>query len=99
MSHCKNIFRLKYEDWGDFLGFYSKSKEMIHKLKKGNLVAVVDDIFLNAYFAILIEAPGPRSEVSIFLKDPTKTYRETLEFIYADYMSQTTGEYIQRVPG
>ena len=46
MSYWKTLFGLKCESRDDFLAFYSNDKGFIHKLKKGNSVAITDDIFL-----------------------------------------------------
>ena len=98
MSHWKPLFRLKCEDYGVFFTFYSKLKEIIHELKKGNSVAATDNIFLKAYFSMVIEAPELQSEVRNFLKGPTKTYSEILESIHDDCRAQTTGKDMKEVP-
>ena len=49
MSHWKVLFGLKCESRNDFLAFYSKANGILHKLKKGNSVAVTDNVFLQAY--------------------------------------------------
>jgi hypothetical protein len=74
------------------LTFNSKSKGIIHRLKKTNLITVTDEIFLKAYFSMAIEAPELQSEVKKFLKDPSSSYGATLESIHSDYRAQTTGE-------
>ena len=56
---------------------------------------MTNNVFLKAYFAIVIEAPGLQTEVRVFLKDTTESYTETLEEIHADYRAQTTGEDIR----
>ena len=57
MSQWKMLFGLKFESRDDFLVFYLKAKGIFHKLKEGNLAAVTDDVFLKAYFAMVIESP------------------------------------------
>ena len=57
MSHWKTLFGLKCKSRDNFLTFYSKAKGVLHKLKKHDSVAVTNDVFLNAYFAMTIEAP------------------------------------------
>jgi anthranilate/para-aminobenzoate synthase component I len=91
-ANWQALFKLKCEYRDDFLTFYSKSKGIIHKLKKGNSVAVHDEVFLKAYFSMAIDAPELQSEVKKFLKDTSVSYSETLENIHADYRAQTTTE-------
>ena len=88
----QELFKLKCDHRDDFLTFYSKSKGIIHRLKKTNSIAVTDEIFLKAYFSMAIDAPELQSEVKKFLKDPTSSYGTTLEAIHSDYRAQTTGE-------
>ena len=57
MLYCTSLFRLKCENRGKFLVFYSNSKVIIHKLKKENMVAVGGGFFFKAYFAMIVEAP------------------------------------------
>ena len=85
MSHWKLLVGLKYESRDNFLAFYSKAKGILYKLKKGNSMPVTDDVFLKAYFIMIIEAPELQTEVRSFLKDTTKLYMEILEGIHADY--------------
>ena len=54
-SHWKLLTGLKYESRDNFLAFYSKLKGILYKLKKGDYVAVTDDVFLKAYFSMVIE--------------------------------------------
>jgi hypothetical protein len=88
----QELFKLKCDHRDDFLTFYSKSKGIIHRLKKTNYIAVTDEIFLKAYFSMAIEAPELQPEVKKFLKDPASSYGATLESIHSDYRAQTTGE-------
>ena len=74
------------------LTFYSKSKGILHRLKRENSVAVHGAVFLKAYFSMAIDAPELQSEVKKFLKDPTASYSQTLESIHSDYCAQTMGE-------
>ena len=62
-------------------------------------MAVTYKIFLKAYFSMVIEDTELHSEIRSFLKDPTKSYIETLESIHADYRVQTIGRGIRRVLG
>ena len=89
-ANWQALFKLKCEYRDDFLTFYSKSKGIIHKLKRGDSVAIHDEAFLKAYFSMTIDAPELQSEVKKFLKDPAASYSETLENIHADYRAQTT---------
>ena len=73
------------------MAFYSKAKGVIHKLIKGNLVVVINDVFLKDYFAKVIEAPELQTEVRDFLKDTSKSYIEVLEDIHNNYRAQATG--------
>ena len=47
---------MKCESRDDLSAFYSKDKGILYKLKKGNLVAVTGDLFLKAYFVMVIES-------------------------------------------
>ena len=62
-------------------------------------MAVTDDVFVKAYFAMVIETPELQTEVPGFLKDTTKPHVELLEEIHTDYRAQTTGKDIRGVPG
>ena len=99
MSHWKSLFGLKCESRDNLLAFYSKTKGILHRLKKNDSAAVTYDVLLKAYFLMVIEAPELQTEVRGFLKDTTKTYMETLEVIHADYRAQTTGKDIRGVSG
>ena len=79
------MFGIKCEPHDDFLAFYLKVKGVLHKLKKGKSVAVTDNMFLKAYFAMVIEASELQTKVRDFLKDTTKSYMEIFEEIHADY--------------
>ena len=68
-------------------------------MKKGNSVAVTDNIFLKAYFATVIESLELQIEVRVFFKYSTKTYIEILEEIQANYWAQTICKDICRYPG
>jgi len=76
---------MKCEDCDLFLSFYSKTKEIIHKLTKGNSIAAKDSVFLKAYLLMAIEAKELQTEVKGFLRDTSATYLETLELIHADF--------------
>ena len=62
-------------------------------------MAVTNDVFLQAYFVVVIEAPELQIEVRGLLKDTTKLYMEILEEIHADCKAQATGEDIRGFPG
>ena len=66
MAQWQQLFGLKCEDKDSFLHFYSRSKSILHKLKKNKSIAVTDDIFLRAYFAKVIEAPELQTEVKSY---------------------------------
>ena len=72
---------------------------MLHPLKRGNLVAVTNKVFLKAYLLMTIDALELQSEVKKFLKEPASSYSETLEAIHLDYHTQTTGEETRTKPG
>ena len=91
-ANWQALFKLKCDNRDDFLTFYSKSKGIIHRLKKSNSIAVTDEVFLKAYFSMAIDAPELQSEVKTFLKEPTSSYGAILESIHSDYRAQTTGE-------
>ena len=92
MAHWNLLFGLKCEEKDDFLQFYSKSKSILHKLKRDTSVAVTDDVFLRAYFSKVIEAPELQDEVKKLIKDKTGSYESILELIHQDYRAQETGE-------
>ena len=81
------------------LTYYSKSKGILHHLKKGNSITVTYDVFLKAYFSMAIDAPELQSEVKGFLKKSSSSYSTTLEIIHLDYRTQTTGEETRSKPG
>lgn len=69
-----------------------KTKGIIHKLNKGNLIVAKDNVFLKAYFSMAIEVTELQTELKGFLCDTNAIYSETLELIHADFRVQTTGE-------
>ena len=81
MSHWETLFGLICEDRDYFLAYYSKSKEILHKLKIWNSVAVTDDLFLKVYFAMVIEAPELQLKVRSFLKDLSKLFNDIDRYI------------------
>jgi len=94
ITNWSSLLYAKCDDRESFLSFYSKTKGILHKLTKGNLIATKDDIFLKAYFSMAIEAKELQTEVKGFLRDTSATYSETLELIHADFRVQTTGEHL-----
>ena len=68
MSHWKVLFGLRYESRDNFLVFYCKTKDILHKLKKGNFVIVMDEVFLKAYLVMIIEAHELQTEVQSSFK-------------------------------
>ena len=60
---------MKCESRDDFLAFYLKVKEILHKLKKDSSVVVTGGVFLKACFTMVIESPELQTEVRTFLKD------------------------------
>ena len=80
------------------LAFIANPRESFTNSKRGNSVAVADDVFLKAYFTIVIKNPEFQTEVRRFLNNPLKTYTQTLEPIHVDNRSQTTGNYMRGVP-
>ena len=77
VSYWKVLFGIKFDDCGDFLAFYKKLEGIIHKLKRGNFVAVTDDVFLKAYFTMGVKAFELQTEARSFLKYPLKLYAQT----------------------
>ena len=77
-------FKLKYEYRDNLLTFYSQSKGTIHRLKRSNSAAVMDEVLLKAYFSMAIDATELQSEVKKFSKDITSSYLPTLEVIHSD---------------
>jgi len=73
MTNWSSLLSTKCEDRDSFLSFYSKTKGILHKLTKGNLIAAKDDVFLKAYFVIAIEAKELQTEVKGFLRDTSAT--------------------------
>ena len=49
-ANWQALFKLKCDNRDEFLTFYSKSKGIIHRLKKSNPIAVTDEVSLKAYF-------------------------------------------------
>ena len=92
MFHWQTLFGLKCKNRDNFLAFYSKAKGVIYKLTKGNLVTVTNNVFLEAYYAKVIEAPKLQTDVWGFLKDTSLYYAEVLEYIYTNYRAQEMGE-------
>ena len=86
------VFLLLSAYRGKSLTFYSKSKGILHHLKRGNMVAVTNEVFPKTYFSMTIDTPELQSEVTKFLKEPASSYSETLEAIHLDYRAQTTGK-------
>ena len=78
-ANWQELFKLKCDNRDDFLTFYSKSKGIIHRLKKTNSIAVTDEVFLKAYFSMAIDAPKLQLEVKKFLKEPSSSHGATLE--------------------
>jgi len=78
-----------------FLSFYSKTKGVLYKLNKGNLIANKEDLFLKDYFLMAIETTELQMEVKGFLRDTNATYLGTLELIHMDFRVFTTGEHLR----
>jgi len=73
-------------------------------LKKEKSVAVTDNIFLKAYFAMVIKAKELHQEVKKgLMKDSSSRYYEIIENIHAGYQVHTTVDHIRNtsdlVPG
>jgi len=94
MMNWSLLLLSKCEDLNSFLSFYSKKKDIMHKVNKGNLIAAKDNAFLEAYFSIAVEATEPHTGVKGFLRDTNTTYSETLELIHASFRVQTAGEHL-----
>ena len=56
-------------------------------MKKIKSVTVIDNVFLQAYFDMAIEAKELQQEVKHFLEDSSSSYHEILERIHADYQT------------
>jgi len=93
MTHWNSLLS-KCQDRDSFSSFYSKTKGIMHKLHKGNLIATKDNVFLKAYFSMAIEATEHQTVVKGFLRNTKATYSETLELIHADFRAQTTGQHL-----
>ena len=91
MKNWSSLLSSKCKDRDYFLSFYSKTKGILHKLTKGNSIAAKDDVFLKAYFSMVIKATELQMEVNGFLRDTNAAYSETPELIHADFRVQTTG--------
>ena len=53
---------------------YSRSKGIIHKLKKGNLIAVINSVFLKTYFAMVTKVPELQVKNMSFIEGPSNIY-------------------------
>jgi len=95
MKNRSPLLSSKCEGCDSFLSFYSKTKGILHKLTKGNLIAIKDDVFLKVYFLMTIEATELQTEVKGFLRDTNTSYSETLELTHADFRVQTTEEHLR----
>ena len=87
-----SLLSTKCEDRDSCLSLYSKTKGILHKLTKGNLITATEDVFLKAYFSMTIEAKEFQQEVKGLIRYTSTAYSETLELIHSDFHVQTTGE-------
>ena len=72
-----------------------KTKGILHKLNKGNLIAAKDGVFLENYLSMAIEAKVLQTEVKGFLCDTNAIYLETIYLIHADFRVQKTGKHLR----
>jgi len=94
MTNWSSLLSSKCKDRDYFLSFYSKTKSILHKLTKGNLITTKDNVFLKHYFLMAIEATELQTEVKGFLRDTNATYSETLELIHTDFRVRAMGEHL-----
>ena len=95
MTNWSSLLLSKCEDHDSFLSFYSKTKDILPRLNKGNLIASKENVFLKAYFSMVIESTELQTELKEFLHDTNTTYLETLELIHADFRVQTTSKHLR----
>ena len=74
---------IRIQGW--ILTCYSKSKGILHCLKRGNSIVGTNTLFLKAYFSMSIDALEIQSEVKKFLMDPSSNYSQNLESIHLYY--------------
>jgi len=91
MTNWSSLLSSKCEGRDSLLTFYSKTKCILHKLTKGDLISAKDVVFLKAYFLMAVEVTELQMEVKGFLRDTNAMYSETLELIHANFIVQTTG--------
>jgi len=86
----QDFFKLRCDDKGQFLAFYSSATQIIHKLQEVNSVAIGDETFLRSFFAKAIDAEELKDEAKLFLKDMTKNPIEILQLVHSDFHVQDT---------
>ena len=87
LSSWQAFFKLRCDDKDQFFSFYSKTKEIIHKLKTAKSDAVKDDHFLRAFFARAIDVPDLSEITKKFLTVFNKTTKEILDLVHIDFSS------------
>ena len=85
-------FLLKCEDIDSFLAFYSSFKRILYKLKKSKSITVSDDVFLQSYFAKVIQMTELRHKVKKLLKGGKESHMAILDMVHSDFNAQLTNE-------
>jgi len=95
MTNWSSLLSSKCEDRDYFLSFHLKTKGILHKLTKGNSIATKCDVFLKAYFSMVIKAKELQTEIKGFLRDTNAPYSETLELTHEDFRVQKMVEHLR----
>ena len=76
MVQRSELFGLRCESNESLLSFYSKWKEIIHKLETNESIAVTDNTFLKVYFDKVVNTPELNAINEEFLKRWDKYLRK-----------------------
>ena len=91
----QDFFKLRCDDKGQFLAFYSSATKIIHKLQQVNSIAIGDDTFLRSFFAKAIDAEELKDEAKLFLKDMTQDPIAILQLVHSDFRAQDTRDQLR----
>ena len=91
----QDFFKLRCDDKGQFLAFYSSATQIIHKLQAVSSIAIGDDTFLRSFFAKAIDAEELKDEAKLFLKDMTKDPIAILQLVHSDFRAQDTRDQLR----